>query len=93
MWLWEECTSNLLWCTGQAGIALEVLGAAWLVVCAIAASRKAKQLPGDPEMLDGMGPAAKLAIRQIRSQPRVQIIGFTLLAIGLVMQFVGGFAA
>jgi hypothetical protein len=41
-------------------------------------------------MLDGMGPAAKLAIRQIRSQPWVQIVGFTLLTIGLVMQFVGG---
>lgn len=77
------------WLIGQAGIVLEMAGAATLVVSAWKASRKIMKHKTD---LDHIQYAVDELISDTKGQFRTQVIGFVLLVIGLAMQFISGFA-
>jgi hypothetical protein len=99
----------LLKLISQIGIVTELFGAAWLVYAAYKGHREAKesavqQVHWGFEDLDRRDPLEgrlSVALQEIqaeflanaREQWRVQLVGFALLAIGLAMQFVGGFGA
>lgn len=78
---------SLLWYVNQAGIVLEVIGALIIVVSAFQARKEIKGIKdtwdaGLPEKLRDL----------LASQAFTELKGFGLLAIGLIMQFAGGFS-
>jgi len=77
---------DIFWCINQAGIVFEIIGAVLIVVSAFKTRRKIKDVPDTYD--------ANLAekLRDIISnQAFTELWGFGFLAIGLVMQLIGGF--
>lgn len=77
---------DIFWCINQAGIVFEIIGAVLIVVSAFRTRSKIKDIPDTWE--------ADLTekLRDIISnQAFTESWGFGFLAIGLVMQFIGGF--
>ena len=74
------------WYINQAGIILEVIGALIIVLSSFKTRNLIKDIPDsyDAEL------ATKLR-NVISNQAFTELKGFGLLAIGLVMQFIGGF--
>lgn len=74
------------WWINETGIVLEIVGAALLVVAAFESRNKIKNIPDSWD--------AELAVRirdTIAAQAITELKGFVLLAVGLVLQMVGGF--
>ncbi len=80
--------TNCLWYIGQAGIALEIVGAGLIVYFAYEAKQKVSVLKTD---MDHLQEAIDTVLEEVGSQFRKQIAGFLLLGLGLIMQFVGNF--
>lgn len=81
---------KLFWLIGQLGIVLEVIGAGYIVY---AAFKSRKELEGiEPETFGGMGEMSVRMFKLINKQFKNEAVGFSLLGIGLVMQFIGGFS-
>lgn len=81
---------NRLWCIGQAGIVLEIIGAVWVVYCAYDARLHVR---GKKTDLDNLEEALQAVLDEVGSQFQKQLWGFVILAAGLVMQFAGNFAS
>lgn len=84
---------NCLWLVGQVGIVFEICGAAYIVWSACAARNDMKLHKETEKTIDGMENAVEQLGNIARGQFTKEMIGFGLLGFGLVMQFVGGFAA
>lgn len=80
---------DYLWIIGQLGIVLEVVGAGTLVFSAYSSSKTIKKHKTD---LDHIEYAVEQLIEDTKNQFKTQANGFILLAAGLAMQLVGGFA-
>lgn len=77
-------------CIGQFGILLELIGAAFMVY---AAYKSRLTLQGiNPTTFEGVGGMAEKTHDILRGQVKDEIVGFSFLAIGLLMQFISGFA-
>ena len=74
------------WYIGQGGILLEIVGAGMVVFYAYKARVRVAQLHTD---LDHIQEAVDSVLGEVRSQFLKQVVGFLLLAAGLIMQFVG----
>ncbi len=77
---------DIFWYINQAGIILEIVGALLIVLSAFKTRNQIKDIPDSYE--------ADLTVRVrdiISNQAFTELKGFGLLAIGLVMQFIGGF--
>lgn len=77
---------DIFWCINQVGVVFEIIGAIIIVVSAFKTRRKIKDVQDTweadlPEKLRDI----------ISNQAFTELWGFSFLAIGLVMQFVGGF--
>lgn len=79
---------DCLWAAGQTGILLEILGAGTMVVSAYKTSKTIRQHKTDSDHVED---AIQQLMEDASNQFRTQSIGFTLLAIGLFMQLIGGF--
>ncbi|MBX9915862.1 MAG: hypothetical protein K2Y07_01275 [Nitrosomonas sp.] len=82
------CTNSeeILWCINQTGIIFEIVGAVIIVVSAFKTRKKIKDVP------DFWEADLTEKLRDIISnQAFTELLGFGFLAIGLVMQFIGGF--
>lgn len=79
---------SLLWLTGQLGIVLEVFGAGYIVYSAF---RSKKHICDLGSSIGEISQTVNSLIKVISSQFRNELIGFFLLGVGLVLQFVGGF--
>ena len=82
----------MLWCIGQAGIVIEVLGAAFIVLSAYRAKKEISKID-NPASFGGVGETAVIIAKLIKNQFNNEVFGFSLLGIGLIMQFIGGFNA
>ena len=80
---------NRLQIVGQIGIVLEFLGAGYLVCSALSSK---KEMHGLKSTIDSIDDAMSRLIGVVKDQFQKELIGFILLAIGLVMQFLSGFA-
>jgi len=80
-----NCT--LFW-IGQIGIVFEVFGAAYIV---IAAYKSHINLKNKSHSIDGADVMESTLI-EVRRQYKKELIGFSILLIGLVMQFIGNFS-
>ncbi|MXS83612.1 hypothetical protein [Nitrosomonas oligotropha] len=79
-------SENIFWYVNQTGIIFEIIGAVIIVISAFRTRKKIKDVPDSWE--------ANLTekLRNIISnQAFTELWGFGFLAIGLVMQFIGGF--
>jgi hypothetical protein len=77
---------DIFWYINQAGIILEIVGALLIVLSAFKTRNKIKDIP------DSYEADLTAKVRDIISnQAFTELKGFGLLAIGLVMQFIGGF--
>ena len=76
------------WVTGQAGIMLEILGAGTMVVSAYKTSKNIRHHKTDTDHVED---AILQLMDDASNQFKTQSIGFSLLALGLAMQFIGGF--
>ena len=78
--------ASIFWWVNQAGIFLEIIGAALIVRAAYTNRDKIKDFPGgyDSNLPDKLRDV-------IAGQATFELRGFGLLAFGLVLQFVGGF--
>lgn len=74
---------------GLMGIVLELIGAAYMVYAANKSRKSLKEI--DPQTFAGVGIMAEKTHGIISGQTRSEIIGFTFLGIGLLMQFGSGF--
>lgn len=89
-----ECFSQLvqgrdyLWWVGQFGILLEILGAVFIVIAAFKNRASVAKANGT---WNGMAHISDLR-DAIQGQAITELRGFVLLAIGLVLQLVGGLA-
>ena len=77
----------LFW-VGQAGIIFEVLGAGYIVIAAYKAQKNLEDKSHTIDAADVM----ESTMLEVRGQYKKEVIGFSILAIGLIMQFVGGFS-
>ena len=80
---------DLLWLVGQVGILLELGGALYIAVLSVSIHRRMRRLFSN---FDGWLELPYL-VAEVRKQAKTDIIGFTLLAVGLLLQFIGGFAS
>lgn len=78
---------NCYWAIGQAGILLEILGAGTMVISAYKTSRNIRHHKTDTDHVED---AILQLMAEASNQFKTQSIGFTLLALGLTMQFIGG---
>lgn len=76
-------------CIGQAGILLELIGAAYMVYAAY--TSRCTLLGIDPKTFGGVGQMAERTHEILNGQVKDELIGFSFLAIGLLMQFASGF--
>jgi hypothetical protein len=75
------------WWINQTGIVLEVIGAIVIVAAAFKTKHEIKNIP------DVWEPSLSEILRDvIARQAHTELAGFSLLGIGLIMQFIGGFA-
>lgn len=82
------CTNSveIFWYINQTGIIFEIIGAVIIVVSAFKTRKKIKDVP------DSWEADLTEKLRDIISnQAFTELWGFGFLAIGLVMQFIGGF--
>lgn len=79
---------NELWFVGQAGIVLEIVGALYILLGSLMTHRRIRRVF---QGLNGLRELPRLVVT-MQHQTRTDIIGFILLASGLTMQFIGGFA-
>ena len=79
---------NYFWLIGQSGIVLEVFGAAYIVYSALMSR---KEMKGLTSTMDGIGESVDKLISVASNQFNRELVGFLFLAIGLSMQFLGGF--
>lgn len=77
-------------CIGQLGILVELIGAAFMVYAAYKSRRTLQGI--DPQTFGGVGEMAIKTHEILNGQVKDEIIGFTFLAVGLLMQFVSGLA-
>jgi len=78
------------WAAGQLGLVLDFAGAGWLLWAAIKTTHQAQRLIHPPHTFGGVGEAAQMAHNQMLDQARVHLVGFGLLAVGLLLQLIGG---
>lgn len=76
-------------CIGQFGILLELIGAAFMVYAAYKSRRKLQGI--NPTTFGGVGDMAEKTHDILHGQVKDEIVGFSFLAIGLLMQFISGF--
>ena len=76
-------------CIGQIGILFELLGAAYMVYTAYTSRRTLRGI--NPNTFGGAGEMAEKTHQILNGQVKNEMIGFSLLAIGLLMQFVSNF--
>jgi hypothetical protein len=81
-------TLDRLWLVGEAGIVIELIGAGYIVYASMQSRRR---MAGLNSTMDGMSDAVDELMAAVRTQFDKEIVGFLLLAIGLAMQFIGGF--
>ena len=74
---------SCLWYAGQIGIVLEIFGAAYIVYSAFKAKKSINKDVFEVNELHTV----------LLNQAREESVGFAMLAIGLVLQFIGGFAS
>lgn len=79
---------DLLWAVGQFGILLELAGALYIALLSVSIHRRMRRLFTN---FNGWMELPYL-VAEVRKQAKTDIIGFTMLAVGLLLQFVGGFA-
>ncbi len=82
----------MLWVIGQAGIVLEVLGAAFIVFSAFKSRKEISKIE-NPASYGGVGETSILVVKLIKNQFKNEAFGFFLLGLGLIMQFIGGFGS
>ncbi len=79
---------NVFWWINEAGIVLEIIGAALLVIAAFKSRNQIKDIQNTWD--------AELAVKlrdTIAAQAFTKLTGFVFLAIGLACQMVGGFGS
>lgn len=75
------------WYINQAGIILEVIGALLIVLSSFSTRKIIKDIPNSYD-----ADLATILRDVISKQAFTELKGFGLLAIGLIMQFIGGFS-
>lgn len=80
---------DLLWLVGQVGILLELAGALYIAILSISIHSRVRRLFS---AFDGWLELPRL-VAEVRTQAKTDIIGFTMLAGGLLLQFIGGFGS
>jgi len=78
------------WLLGQIGILLEMSGALYIAVGSFMTHSRIRKLFFGIFALEGLREVPKLA-KTVQTQTRSDILGFLLLAIGLLLQFIGNF--
>ena len=78
---------ELFWLVGQVGILLELFGALYIAIVSVSIHRRVRRLFS---AFDGWLELPYL-VAEIRKQAKTDIIGFAMLAGGLLLQFIGGF--
>jgi hypothetical protein len=78
---------DCLWLVGQAGIAIELVGAAFIVWCSY---RTKRTMENQTVTYDGFALALQELLTASVRQFRDQVWGFLMIATGLMMQFVSG---
>ncbi len=78
---------NFYWFIAQFGLLLEVTGALYIVVASLIARRRVQRLFFGWQ---GLKEIPKV-LETIQNQAKTEIVGFLILAAGLVLQFLGGF--
>lgn len=78
---------NLLWLVGQLGILLELSGALYIAILSVSIHSRVRRLFSN---FDGWRELPRL-VAEVRQQAKTDIVGFMLLAAGLVLQFISGF--
>jgi hypothetical protein len=79
-----------LWYVGQAGIAVELFGAAIGVWFALETRQRWRNL--NPNTYDGLGDGLQAMKEEFAAQYPKQLGAFGLIGLGLVFQFIGNFA-
>ena len=77
-----------LWLVSQLGILLELGGALYIAVLSVSIHSRVRRLFTN---FDGWREIPFL-VAEVRKQAKTDIIGFAMLAAGLLLQFIGGFA-
>jgi hypothetical protein len=78
---------NLLWLVGQLGILLELSGALYIAILSVSVHSRVRRLFSN---FDGWRELPHL-VTEVRKQAKTDIVGFIMLAAGLVLQFISGF--
>ena len=76
-----------LWLLGQLGILLEIGGALYIAMANVSVHRRVGRLFDN---LWGLREIPRL-VEMMQNQARTDVAGFLLLALGLLLQFVGNF--
>ena len=79
--------AHLFWLVGQLGILMELSGALYIAVLSVSIHCRVRRLFSD---FAGWMELPAL-VGEVRKQAKTDIIGFMLLAGGLLLQFIGGF--
>lgn len=87
-YVYKGISMNYLFWLGQIGIVFEIAGAGYIVYAAFQAH---KNLKGKSHTIDAAD-VMETTMEEVRNQYKKELIGFSLLAVGLVMQFIGGFS-
>ncbi len=83
-------TQDLLWRVGQLGIITEIVGALLVVYSAYRARIEFSNIK-NPDSFENTGDTIEKLINSVKSQFKTELIGFSFLASGLAMQFIGAF--
>ena len=83
---------NCYWLVGQVGIVLEVFGAGYILYSAYDSKKRIDRHTKTANTINGIGDAVSELARIVGSQFKQEAVGFLILVMGLIMQFVGGFA-
>lgn len=75
-----------LWVMSPVGIGLELIGAGYIVHAAWQARR---EMLGRKVHLDAIEHSVEALLAAVRSQFRKELVGFGLLGVGLLLQFIG----
>lgn len=80
--------NRILFWVGQIGIILEVIGAGYIVFAAYRSHMNLKNKSHSIDAADVM----ESTLDEVRGQYKKELIGFSILLIGLAMQFIGNFS-
>lgn len=80
---------DILWLVGQVGILMEFSGALYIAIVSVSIHSRVRRLFSN---FDGWMELPRL-VAEVRQQAKTDIIGFMLLAGGLLLQFIGGFVS